>query len=823
MAVQKINYENKEAIQNDTDIANKNKVTDADMNEIKTVVNNNANELQELQNKEVNNSTDIEQLKRNTLELQTNVNNIQQEQATQNQKILNNSNNLDLVADQLGETEQGFLQYKLENNQRVTYAEQNIIDLQGRERLNKENIETLQQEVQELEQDVKANAIEEETEQAKSLKITDASGARGKIIVFGNSEQETREGYNMYDYSKDVMPSGNGLTIDFDEKTAYLIISGTPSSDYQYITKRQDITNKLENGETYTLYAENITTGVYVQITKSKDGSSEYIVPKNNTITFVADTSYKYELDIQTSTVASTGQLNNYKTRYMLYKGTESKEFQLAGASPSINYPSKVQCLGSNKNLVTEVLNNLWYNEDTNKFITMQNTVSVIAEIPQNTNITINKKNGGNRFAVVTSNIKPTTGIDNSVIFIDNENLNRKTYTFKNTDKKWVWVGVQNGGTEEDKQKAIEEIKIEEGEIATSYSPYGQGSTEIKQYNKNLAESIEIFSTSGQYGTMCIAGYTIKKGEKYIINFNTPNSGTDCYLQDADEIKLEHGDYYHTNLDGTRKSIVVTALATGYIRSTKGIILKRTNDNKETGLISNFMIEKWNGSNTASSYKETEKDVFLLDIQQEMLKGDYFDLNRKKEVHTWEKYEITGNESWSIANAGTANYFYQFTIKDKLNKVNQDVLPFSNCYKGARVITINSEEGVFVTIDATIRIREEKEDTIEAFKAKLQDLYNNGTPVYVWYKLSTPIELDLTPDQIEVLEKLNKLRFFKGTNNILTTEDIALLQAIYPVNLKNVNNKMQEEIDEIKELLSTTQTSAMLLDNLEQDLIKEVE
>ena len=297
---------------------------------------------------------------------------------------------------------------------------------------------------------------------------------------------------------------------------------------------------------------------------------------------------------------------------------------------------------------------------------------------------------------------------------------------------------------------------------------------------------------------MCIAGYTIKKGEKYIISFYTPNSGTDCYLQDADEIKLEHGDYYHTNLDGTRKSIVVTALATGYIRSTKGIILKRTNDNKETGLISNFMIEKWNGSNTASSYKETEKDVFLLDIQQEMLKGDYFDLNRKKEVHTWEKYEITGNESWSIANAGTANYFYQFTIKDKLNKVNQDVLPFSNCYKGARVITINSEEGVFVTINATIRIREEKEDTIEAFKAKLQDLYNNGTPVYVWYKLSTPIELDLTPDQIEVLEKLNKLRFFKGTNNILTTEDIALLQAIYPVSIQTkINNVISTQLNQI--------------------------
>ena len=725
--IKNITYENKEAIQNNPDLPEKNMITDSDMNEIKEVVNNNAQEQSNLEEK---------------------VNNFQ-----------------------------------------------NYVDTEI-----KKDISELQTEVKELEEDVKANAIEEETEQAKSLKITDASGARGKLIVFGNSEQETREGYNMYDYSKDVMPSGNGLTIDFDEKTAYLIISGTPSSDYQYITKRQDITNKLENGETYTLYAENITTGVYVQITKSKDGSSEYIVPKNNTITFVADTSYKYELDIQTSTVASTGQLNNYKTRYMLYKGTESKEFQLAGASPSLDYPSAIKSLGSNINLVTEVLDNLWYNADTNKFITMQNTVSAIAEIPQNANITINKKNGGNRFAVMTSYTKPQLDADLTTIFIDNENPNRKTYTFKNTDKKWLWVGVQNAGTEEDKQKAIEEIKIEEGEIATSYSPYGQGSTEIKQYNKNLAESIEIFSTSGQYGTMCIAGYTIKKGEKYIISFDTPNSGTDCYLQDADEIKLEHGDYYHTNLDGTRKSIVVTALATGYIRSTKGIILKRTNDNKETGLISNFMIEKWNGSNTASSYKETEKDVFLLDIQQEMLKGDYFDLNRKKEVHTWEKYEITGNESWSIANAGTANYFYQFTIKDKLNKVNQDVLPFSNCYKGARVITINSEEGVFVTINATIRIREEKEDTIEAFKAKLQDLYNNGTPVYVWYKLSTPIELDLTPDQIEVLEKLNKLRFYEGVNNIMTLEDIALLQAKYSVNIQSkINSLINAKISELNQ------------------------
>lgn len=44
----KITYDDKEAIQNDASLANKNKVTDADMNEIKQVVNANYDELTEL-------------------------------------------------------------------------------------------------------------------------------------------------------------------------------------------------------------------------------------------------------------------------------------------------------------------------------------------------------------------------------------------------------------------------------------------------------------------------------------------------------------------------------------------------------------------------------------------------------------------------------------------------------------------------------------------------------------------------------------------------------------------------------------------------------
>ena len=65
----------------------------------------------------------------------------------------------------------------------------------------------LETEIQELEQDIQSNVIIEETEQAKSLHIDDASGARGSLSVEGNAEQETREGYNILDYLSRVLES----------------------------------------------------------------------------------------------------------------------------------------------------------------------------------------------------------------------------------------------------------------------------------------------------------------------------------------------------------------------------------------------------------------------------------------------------------------------------------------------------------------------------------------------------------------------------------------------------------------------------------------
>lgn len=47
--------------------------------------------------------------------------------------------------------------------------------------------------------------------------------------------------------------------------------------------------------------------------------------------------------------------------------------------------------------------------------------------------------------------------------------------------------------------------------------------------------------------------------------------------------------------------------------------------------------------------------------------------------------------------------------------------------------------------------------TVESFKAKLAELYANGTPVSVFAKLATPITISLTPTQISTLQGQNNL------------------------------------------------------------------
>lgn len=78
-----------------------------------------------------------------------------------------------------------------------------------------------------------------------------------KINKFsGNHRQETREGYNIFDYLNHIRASISGLTTTTD-KEGYIIVNGTPTQGWVNIVVPIDITDLLEDGETYTLWQEN--------------------------------------------------------------------------------------------------------------------------------------------------------------------------------------------------------------------------------------------------------------------------------------------------------------------------------------------------------------------------------------------------------------------------------------------------------------------------------------------------------------------------------------------------------------------------------------
>ena len=133
-----------------------------------------------------------------------------------------------------------------------------------------------------------------------------------------------------------------------------------------------------------------------------------------------------------------------------------------------------------------------------------------------------------------------------------------------------------------------------------------------------------------------------------------------------------------------------------------------------------------------------------------------------------------------------------------------------NCIEG---FTVNNNS-IFIYTDG---------DTEKNFNIKLQE---NNMVFYIPVVESARTKLLCTPEQSTVLDELNNLNLFEGVNNIITAENIALLQAIYIANAKKYVDKeisdIKEQINTINELLSTTGTSSLLLDNLQTDLESEV-
>lgn len=111
-------------------------------------------------------------------------------------------------------------------------------------------------------------------------------------------------------------------------------------------------------------------------------------------------------------------------------------------------------------------------------------------------------------------------------------------------------------------------------------------------------------------------------------------------------------------------------------------------------------------------------------------------------------------------------------------------------------------------------------NNLTGFKEWLKSKYDEGKPVIVYYKLATAKDLKLTEEQKAIREQ--KLYTYKNITNINLSDKLASIDVTYKKDSEIEHNKLQTQIDELKQLLSTTQTSALLLDNLQKEIESEV-
>ena len=81
-----------------------------------------------------------------------------------------------------------------------------------------------------------------------------------------------------------------------------------------------------------------------------------------------------------------------------------------------------------------------------------------------------------------------------------------------------------------------------------------------------------------------------------------------------------------------------------------------------------------------------------------------------------------------------------------------------------------------------------------------------------------------TPEQQKAYDEIvQTAKSYKNVTNIFSTDTVSPIAYVnYRKDIESMLEQVQAQTNEIKELLSTTKTSAILLDNLQSDLESEV-
>ena len=688
-----------------------------------------------------------------------------------------------------------------------------------------------------------------------SIHLEDSSNMDFECKLRSESRQETTEGYNL-------------LNVENDFK-----VTNLEANKVVEINLKADVT--------YTIKCDKIETDnteLKSCLFRFQHDSADVANPYARIPITTKTTTYTPPEDINSVRIYSGTSHNESATtnttfkNLMIYEGTENKPYELytgENPSPSPEYSSKIKNVGDNINIlnkeVVDASNNLSGNAlDTGRRLIankdgnytygafkiggrelLGKTLGIHADIETtggNPRISIF---AGNSSSLTKSLLQVALSASGTGYVTIPSSLNSELDTisavlYVTTDARVV------AGTYVD----YTNLKVQVGSKKVVYSAYNCGSLGVTISNKNLYKIEKVindtnyskiiykdengnvsFSTGGI--PLIIAPTKIKEKTEYTYILK-------CQSNVTTENNINFTGIYE---DGTSKLLsankkkdtneFIVKFKTDKEKTLAYVTQQYTNSSRTTIITKGTMILEGDYLNLEETYEihQEQEILFPLVEGQKLYEGSYL----AKEIHNKRAQDIlTGEESLKNYHSDTSNGFvgFSFIISNK-HKKNADFLcthltkNSDNVYHNRGLGGWLPDEDRWCYICVPISILKDvstPEKQIESMQEYLKEQYNAGTPMIFEYELATEEIIPYTPEQQAVIDKI--LYTYKNVTNISVDNELATLDITYKKDIETMFNNQAKEYNErlsnIESLLNTTSTSALLLDNLESDLEKEV-
>lgn len=614
----------------------------------------------------------------------------------------------------------------------------------------------LEKELKEMQEDYYQTNIRGQAS-GEYIHVEDSSGARCKIEIYGNSEQETRSGKNLF---KPLNITSNGITTTYD-KDGVGTIKGTStnawaniSTNVIYLYPAGNYVLSIDEPKTFNINLKGIYTDKEI---------FEFVIPAGSKTKNVAFKKEVYSMYAFISGFAAGTTLDD-TIKIQLEKGSTATDFEQYGLMPSPDYPSEIKTVGSNVNLL-----------DKSKFVFNRALNNDTGEIRTSTS--------GNWYG--TEEYIDFRKYAGKTISLSN----RTTVAFYDTNKKFISsiaatqspTGIVPQNTAYIRADVYKDyydvVKLVEGTEVGEYSKYGMGSVKLTKCNKNILSYVEKVN------------YNMDTGVDYygITYIQKVKPNTSYVLSTIDKIT---SGFQLREYDKNQNIIQTTAKTLGTVFTTNSntkYIKFRTNTIASKITSAEFMLEE---SIIATPYKEHQEQSYIMPVQKEMLEGDYFDWDNEEEVHVWGNVVANGTET---INKNSNSEFFSITksmsqFDTSANAIKQSI---SNYGTGTTLALGSGNTNNKYSFDAStiyLDCYNSNINTVEKLKVQL-----TKSNMKIYTKLSTPTRLKFTDEQKAVAKELNNARTYKNVTNI-TTDSKAILDLDYVKDLETLLTSKESEV-----------------------------